>query len=222
MYHLTLKSRNVKTGKIPVSTSTAVTCPDSCPLKKSGCYADAGPLGMHWQQVTEKGRGDNWLDFVEKIKALPTDQLWRHNQAGDLVGDNQKIDFKQLKLLIDANRGKRGFTYTHKPMTKANIKAIEYANNNGFTVNLSANNLKHADKLAALRLLAPIVVIIGENLPKVNYTPKGLKIVTCPAQTSDKVTCESCGLCQLSYRKYAIGFIAHGTSKKKALIATKN
>lgn len=221
MYHLTLKSGNVKTGKIPVSTSTAKTCPDSCPLKKSGCYADAGPLGIHWKQVSENSRGDNWLNFVEKIKALPTNQLWRHNQAGDLVGDNQKIDFKQLKLLIDANHGKRGFTYTHKPMTKANIKAIEYANKNGFTVNLSANNLNHADQLAALAI-APVAVIIPENLPKVNYTPKGLKVITCPAQTSDKVTCESCGLCQLAFRKYAIGFIAHGSSKKKALIATGN
>jgi hypothetical protein len=221
MYHLTLKSSNVKTGKIPVSTSTAKTCPDACPLKNSGCYADSGPLALHWQQVTASNRGNNWLDFVEKIKALPVNQLWRHNQAGDLVGDNQKIDFKQLKLLINVNHGKRGFTYTHKPMTKANIKAVEYANENGFTVNLSANNLKHADKLAALSI-APIVVIIGENLPKVNYTPKGLKVVTCPAQTSDKVTCESCGLCQLAFRKYAIGFIAHGTSKKKDLIATGN
>lgn len=221
MYHLTLISGNVKTGKIPVSTSTAKTCPDACPLKKSGCYADAGPLAMHWQQVTASNRGDNWIDFVEKIKALPVNQLWRHNQAGDLIGENNKIDFTQLKLLIDVNRGKRGFTYTHKPTTKANIKAIEYANKNGFTVNLSANNLKHADKLAALAI-APIAVIIGENLPKVNYTPKGLKVVTCPAQTSDKVNCESCGLCQLAFRKYAIGFIAHGTSKKKALISTGN
>ena len=221
MYHLTLKSSNVKTGKIPVSTSTAKTCPDSCPLKKAGCYADSGPLALHWKQVTENNRGNNWLDFVEKISQLPVNQLWRHNQAGDLIGDNQKIDFNKLKLLIDANRGKRGFTYTHKPMTKANITAIQYANENGFTVNLSANNLNHADKLAALNI-APMVVIIGENLPKVNYTPNGLKVVTCPAQTSDKVTCESCGLCQLAFRKYAIGFIAHGTSKKKALISTGN
>jgi hypothetical protein len=221
MYHLTLKSSNVKTGKIPVSISTAKTCSDSCPLKNSGCYADSGPLSLHWKKITASNRGDNWLDFVEKIKALPPNQLWRHNQAGDLVGDNNKIDFKNLKLLIEANRGKRGFTFTHKPLTKANIASVKYANDNGFTINLSANNLNHADQLAALAI-APIAVIIGENLPKVNYTPKGLKVVTCPAQSSNRVTCKSCGLCQLAFRNYAIGFIAHGNSKKKALIATNN
>ena len=46
--HLSKKSGNVKTGKIPVSTSGRNTCPDACPLKKAnggkGCYGEGGPL----------------------------------------------------------------------------------------------------------------------------------------------------------------------------------
>jgi hypothetical protein len=37
LVHLTAKSRNVKTGAIPVSTTTAESGPDACPLKSRGC-----------------------------------------------------------------------------------------------------------------------------------------------------------------------------------------
>ena len=46
--HLTLKSRNAKVGPIPVSTSSAATCRDMCPLKAKGCYATfSRPLNLH-------------------------------------------------------------------------------------------------------------------------------------------------------------------------------
>ncbi len=47
--HLTSKSSNAKTGPIPVSTSTAAWCPDSCPLKGAGCYGNGGPLAIQWK-----------------------------------------------------------------------------------------------------------------------------------------------------------------------------
>ena len=53
--NLTLKSRNQKVGKVPVSTSGKQTCPDTCPLKESGaCYADGGPLSVFWDKVTKE------------------------------------------------------------------------------------------------------------------------------------------------------------------------
>ena len=56
--NLTLKSRNKKTGNIPVSTSGKHTCPDACPLKASGaCYAMGGPLGMFWTKVSKNEAG---------------------------------------------------------------------------------------------------------------------------------------------------------------------
>ena len=33
---LTMRSRNVKTGPIPVSTTTEATCPEACPLRRNG------------------------------------------------------------------------------------------------------------------------------------------------------------------------------------------
>ncbi len=43
-------SSNAKTGPIPVTTTSEETCPVSCPLKRNGCYADAGPLALFWRK----------------------------------------------------------------------------------------------------------------------------------------------------------------------------
>ena len=216
-YHITLKSSNAKTGKIPVTTSDARTCPDSCPLKLSKtCYAKSGNLNLHWSKVSDGSRAINFDQLLEAIRNLPVNQLWRHNQAGDLPGFNETIDVNTMYQLIDANRGKRGFTYTHKPLNSENAAIIKQANQNGFTVNVSANNLTQADNYKALDV-APVVAIIGDNLPKTFKTVAGNRVVTCPAQTNDRTSCETCGLCQRSERDYIIGFIAHGTSKKRLL-----
>jgi hypothetical protein len=43
--HFTLKSANVKTGPIPVSTTERASCPSDCKMK-SECYAASGPLAL--------------------------------------------------------------------------------------------------------------------------------------------------------------------------------
>ena len=215
-YKLTLKSRNEKTGPIPVSTSSRETCPDACPLKNAGCYAEGFKLSQVWDKVTAGNLGATDFDsFCHSVAALPDNALWRHNQAGDLPGENNKIDKRALKKLVKANKGKRGFTYTHKPPTKSNIAAIANANENGFTINLSANNLKHADTLAKTGL--PVVVILpkafGDNGVHHIVTAGNNSVIQCPATYRDNVTCKSCGLCALSKNRAIVGFPAHGTGK---------
>ncbi len=218
--HLVLKSRNAKVGPIPVSTTSAATCPDACPLKAAGCYADGGPLAMHWRAVTEGKRGVEWPVFTAAIAALPEGQLWRHNQAGDLPGHGDRIDVAQLEGLVTANTGRRGFTYTHKPVTgdnRVNRVMIAAANMHGFTVNLSANTLADADTLAALNI-GPVVVVqdVAEGERHDTVTPEGRAVKTCPATYRDDVTCLSCQLCQRRDRKVIVGFPAHGMRKKAA------
>lgn len=215
---LTLESRNAKTGKIPVSTTTALTCPLSCPFNtanEGGCYASGGPLRIQWGKVTDGKAGMGWTAFCEAVSKLPEDQLWRHNQAGDLPGNRVKINRPALERLVKANRGKRGFTYTHYSMHDAgNRDAVAYANANGFTVNLSGNNLKHADELADLGI-APVVVVLPASQTENTTTPKGRKVVVCPATIRDDVNCKTCGLCA-RLRDAIIGFPAHGAAHRKA------
>lgn len=215
---LTMVSRNEKTGPIPVSTTTKEACPNDCPFLAGGCYAKGGPLAIYWGKVTNKTAGMAWHDFTKAIAKLPRGILWRHNQAGDLPGNGHTIDAEALSQLVRANRGKRGFTYTHYNATQvaSNAEAIAKANAEGFTINLSANNPAHADQLAGLGI-APVVVVLPATVSgkQTLETPKGRKIVVCPATYRDDVTCASCGLCQRQ-REAIVGFPAHGASKRKA------
>lgn len=217
--HLTLVSRNAKTGPIPVSTTTFATCPTSCPLQGNGCYAEAGHVGMFWRKVTQGKAGGDWQAFTKAVARLPKGTLWRHNQAGDLPSsDRVHIDADAMAQLVRANRGKRGFTYTHHNVTHiaTNAQIVREANNSGFTINLSANNLKHADALADLGI-APVVVVLPQSVQgnQTLATPKGRKVVVCPATYREDVTCATCGLCA-RLRDAIVGFPAHGVSKAKA------
>lgn len=213
--HLTLKSANVKTGPIPVSTSSSETCPSSCPFNGSGCYAASGPLAIHWREVTENRRGYDFPEFLKAIEALPNGSTWRHNQAGDLAGAGETINPEALGDLVKANLGKNGFTYTHKTKEASNFQWIKAANEWGFTVNMSANNLEHADSLYDTEAGPVVTVLPIDSAPK-TLTPKGRVVITCPATYKDNVNCASCKLCAISDRKTIIGFPVHGTQKKKA------
>ena len=207
-FSFTRESGNIKTGAIPVTMTSRNSCPKSCAFYDKGCYAKSGPLSWHWKKVKQ-----SFSHLIESIASLPADTFWRHNQAGDLVGVNEKINFLALKQIVKANKGKRGFTYTHKYNDKSNFKKIKFCNDNGFTVNLSANNVKEVDKLAKLKI-APVVVVLPENAPDTIITKAGNEIIVCPAQRKEGVTCSSCQLCQKVNRSVVVGFRAHGTAKK--------
>ena len=219
--HLTLISQNGKTGPIPVTTSESSTCPNECPFRDGSCYAKSGPLAIHWSKVSKGERGDSLEALAKQIKAFPRGQIWRHNQAGDLPGFSNAIDSDKLSQIVAANKGRRGFTYTHKPcegdsnQSTSNRVAVRFANREGFTVNLSANNISHADRLVDLQA-GPVVCVVPEATQDVFYTPQGRKGIVCPAQQRDDITCANCQLCSRSNRSVIIGFRAHGASKRKA------
>ena len=210
---VTLVSSNKKTGPIPVSTSSATTCPDACPFKASGCYAKSGPLALHWSKVTSGLRGLQWTEFLDVVRSFAEGQLWRHNQAGDLPGDGDKIDGVALAQLAKANDGRRGFTYTHKPVNRTNLKAIRTANRAGFVINLSANSIQHADTLAEFGL--PVAAVVPQSSPDRFTTPAGNKVVICPAQRVAGISCDKCRLCAKADRTFIIGFRPHGTGARK-------
>jgi hypothetical protein len=217
MFHITPKSKNAKVGKMAVTTSTATTCPSACPFKDNGCYAESGPLKLHWLKVTEGERGDDWSTFLDKIKDMPEGSKWRHNQAGDLPGDTKDLDSAKCADLAKANEGKRGFTYTHYDVLDnfQNAITVNIMNHLGFTVNVSANNLDHADQLCDLDI-APVATVLPIEQTTNTVTPKGRKVVVCPATYKDEVSCADCMLCEKRDRKVIVGFPAHGTSKRKA------
>lgn len=205
--HLSLKSANVKTGPIPVSTTERDSCPADCAMR-SECYAASGPLALHWAAVSAGTRGTDWGRFCQSIEALPEGQLWRHNQAGDLPQVGGTVDAVKLGQLVAANRGKRGFTYSHH-RDASSLGWIRHANEWGFTVNLSANDLTDADTLADTGA-GPVVVVLPSTQSQNTVTPAGRKVVVCPATQRADVSCATCQLCQRQ-RDTIVGFPAHGS-----------
>jgi hypothetical protein len=234
-------SQNAKTGPIPASIVERASCWPGCALYENGCYAETGALAIHWSRVSSGLAGESWSEFCEKVAALRPGRLWRYAQAGDLPGYGAEIDGALLDELVAANIRKNAIAFTHKPVLGDDPVAIENrrliaaAVKAGFTVNLSADNPAHADRLAELGI-APVVTVlarayarkalrhrfkrrrdewaetIGEwrdrtgSMPR--HTPAGTRIAICPATYSD-ATCKSCGACTHG-RDAVIGFPAHG------------
>lgn len=216
LYHLTRVSSNSKCGPIPVTTSSKNTCPSSCALKGNGCYAESGPLALHWAAVSNGARGVPLDQLCAQIKKLPKRQLWRWAQAGDLPGDGHRIDADALDLLIEANKGRRGFGYTHYAASDPhNAEAIRAANDAGFVINLSADTLEDVDALVALDV-APVACVLPIGTEKPLRTKGGNFVAVCPATLRDDITCASCGICAVPGHKAVIGFPAHGSGAKKA------
>lgn len=231
-FHITLKSENAKTGPIPVTTSPRQTCPDTCPYKDGPCYANSGPLRFHWDKVTNGSRKvlHTWDELLAVIRALHYKQLWRHNQAGDLQHGNGYILDEELRALARANKGRRGFTYTHhvlvgdSPRARMNRKAALEANRMGFTVNASCDSIDQAEQTWESGI--PAVVVTDGNRPKKFRTPRGYLVVQCPATYMDNMNCARCGLCQKQttpvgggkeVMRPIVAFPAHGNGKKQLL-----
>jgi hypothetical protein len=209
-------------------------------LRKT-CYAKYSFLGMFWRKVSAGKLGEPFAAFLRSLAdalAKNPAPIWRHNQAGDLPGKGNTIDRAKLKALaeVSAASGRRGFTYTHKPVraadvpsgsesqrfriAAANLAAIKAAEEVGFTINLSANNLAHADTLATGTGL-PVCVTVPQSTPATFYTPQGRKGIVCPAQTRSAVSCATCRLCANPSRPVLIGFRFHGTGATSGETETK-
>lgn len=213
-YHLTRLSQNTKLGGIPASVTSRSTCPDRCNFKNNGCYAEVGPLSWHWDRVDDGRRGGTLEEFCDQVRALPRHTMWRYAVAGDLPGDGTHIDPFALHHLVSANRGRRGFGFSHyDPRLTKNASALEYANQQKFTINLSAETLEEVDEFMALGI-APVVVVLPVDQVDTVKTPAGNTVMVCPASIGN-TTCALCGICAEANRKFAVGFPAHGGRKRK-------
>ena len=217
----TSEGPQAKIGRMFNSSTEEKSCPRTCPLKGMGCYAELGHVGMAWRRLNngEIKSLTDWSGFCQKIKRLPKGTMWRHNVAGDLPHSGGRIDKDALSALVRANKGRNGFTYTHHALSDENLSQVKSANDNGFTINLSANGMHQVDDYADTGI--PVVTVLPMDAPKVQRTAKGRKVVVCPAVNSKRVKCDTCGICANPDRGYIIGFPAHGARKRKATAVAK-
>jgi len=192
------------------------SCSPSCPFKGRGCYAESGPLSWRWRKASANGLA--WEAFCGWVANLPAGTVWRHNDAGDLPHHEGTIDREACLALARANRGRRGYTYTHHRVAGKSLQARKNRNTLrklrrlGFVVSLSTESLSQADAFAELGI-GPVVVVLPESYPDTGRTPAGRKVIMCLHQTGKRENCVGCGLCADPDRLYVIGFRAHGVKR---------
>jgi hypothetical protein len=213
-YHVTLRSSNRKTGPMTVVTSSKSTCPSICALKGHGCYAESGPLNIVWTRLNSPNAGLSFEHMVQVIRNLPDGSIWRYGQAGDLPGDGLFLDADAIKTLVEASQGKRGYTYTHySPTVNHNANIIQYANANGFTINMSADNLWTADEYHSMKI-GPVVSIVPRRCPDFVDRTIGNPVIVCGSQVDKYMTCCACQRCMSPQRTGIVGFRIHGSRPK--------
>jgi hypothetical protein len=152
-----------------------------------------------------------WGEFCAVVRNLAPKEIWRHNVAGDLPGVGEDIDEEKLEELVEAAKGTRGFTYTHKFRGERSALVRRANERKGLVINLSVDGPHEVD--AAVELGAgPVVTVLHSDARDRERTRAGRQIVVCPAQTKH-VQCIDCGLCARPGRKVVIGFRAHGCAK---------
>ena len=211
---LTAISSNRKTGAIPTSTTEKASCPSTCPFLLKGCYAKGGPQNIHWSAISRGERGMVWSEFTSAIRKLKRGQLWRHNVSVDLPHSDGVIDSAKVSALVDANRGRKGYTYTHHILNNENLAIIQESNKNGFTINASCESVDVADSVMTEHNIPAVAVINSEESRRFFTTTSGRKVIVCPATVHDNVSCADCGICANANRSAIVAFPAHGNAKK--------
>jgi len=230
---ITHKSGNRITGPIMITTSPRSSCPSACPLRKgSEAKKPACVMPSTVISVITSGPGliEPALDkrsvagfastaFMNCSLPFATNRPVRSGvitrRAIYRATTKMTISRTRLQRLTEANRGRQGFTYTHFDVLNnaENRIAIAEANQDGFTINLSADTLAEGRSTGGA-YIAPVTVVVPAGTKGNTTTPEGRKVVICPARTQDNVTCASCGLCQRQ-RSAIIAFPALGRAKDR-------
>jgi len=218
-FHFVKKSGNKKTGIMPVTYNSRQTCPTDCIFKKEnggGCYAENYHTRLNWDKVTAGTRGGSFKELLENIKGLKPGTIWRACVAGDIPANiNGEISRTYIKGLTAANKGLKGYSYTHRKLSLGeNISLLKTANKQGLTINISTETETAADNVIKNKL--PAVMVVKSTETRNSWTTKGgNKVLICLAQTAGK-SCIDCKLCQdRPSPKLIIAFKAHGNQAKK-------
>lgn len=221
LVHLTARSGNSKTGEIPVTYRPMSTCEPTCAFLPTGttggCYGTGRifAIAAKFAQATV-----SYSALVDRMRKglSPSARYLRDRVVGDIVTENSEIDHNYISGIADLAREFQliafGYTHAWRRFSKDDVARVAAT---GYVMNASCET--RADVRAAIDLGMPVtiasdLVTEGETFTRPDGTTA--RIVTCPAQTRENVTCASCGLCAKANRAAIVRFEIHGMAKKRA------
>lgn len=214
---VSMRSANRKTGPIPVTARTGSTCPASCPLVNpetlepgDGCYGH-GRIAYHARRLGTQERA-----VLKQIaREAPLGGLVRHHEVGDVMRDGRPDTryLAQLAQLAADRPDLRHILYTHA-WRELDASALP------FTMNASCETREEIEDASARGFL-PVVIVQDHADELIGSYVDGRKVIVCPADTDERVTCSACGLCAKAdtpkHRRAVVAFPAHGPTRKAAI-----
>lgn len=193
-----------KTGPVSAWYTSENTCPNTCPFKGNGCYAENFHCHMAWKKATNPLE-----DCYQKSEEVGLLDLMRLNIAGDLaIPGTSKINLALVDWLIRRFGGRtKAWGYTHCRPDAFNKAVVQYANANGLALSFSVESLKKAQELQAEGV--PVVVATD----KIKATDNTYHL--CQGGKNG-VNCRKCRICLNSSREKIVVFNLHGTKAKAA------
>jgi hypothetical protein len=197
------------------------SCPSSCKLKDSGCYAQVGNVAIHLRKLDKTAHKKTALDVArDEARAIdesygggpvPKDRILRLHVSGDC---RTKRSAQILAAAIRRWKRRGGgnvWTYTHSWRT---IPRDAWGD---ISVFASIEDPRDASNARA-RGYASAVIVPKHEGEKLHSLPNtSTEFVPCPAQTKD-IPCSDCQLCCqdefLRKMNRGISFAAHGPVNK--------
>lgn len=201
-----LRSSNRKTGPAVVTYTGLETCPASCPFHPvhgGGCYG----TGLGFGRVGAMNR-EPWPDaFAAIVEGAPYRGLVRFGGLGDWLTSSGEVDRPRIRAALEVlalRRDLSAITFSHA------WEAIGPAPAPWWSASCSTDG----EVRAARRLgWCPVRTRSkGEQLR--TYSP-AVREVPCPAETAERVTCDTCRLCSKD-RAAVVTFTYHGPARALA------
>lgn len=195
------------------------TCPNSCPLKGKGCYAQTSFTGIITARLNKQAKGRTILQLA-RAEAKVIDNSYKGGKVPNrdmrlhVAGDSRTITGSRIINAAVGRWKKRGgrscWSYTH---AWKHVPRSEWSN-----VSMLASITTTAEVEEARKQGYAPSIVVGEHPSDKAYTLPGSETtwIPCPNQTRG-VGCSDCRLCFKADWLYetnrGISFSAHGVFK---------
>jgi hypothetical protein len=202
-----LLSTNRKLGWASATYAAQASCPERCPLRGAGCYAEHGPVGIITRRLnrTQAEPLDVARAEAEAIATLPGMLDLRLHVVGDCASDAAAA-IVSAAALRQTRPGRAVWTYTH---AWRDVDRAAWAE-----VSILASLEDPRDIPAARERGYAAALIVPEHTSDALHHRHGERLLPCPEQTRG-VRCSECRLCmdaeRLHRERITITFRPHGT-----------
>lgn len=215
---LTSVHHNAKLGRGVLHTSASqITCPASCPLRRAGCYAEGGRVGLISRDLNAVAQRDgHTAESVIRLEAglirglNPTKPLRLH-----VVGDAPTE--RCAAILADACAERTGptWTYTH---AWRDVRRLAWGGVQVWASLDSPAQMEQAEEQGYQQM----ALVVAEHKSASARLEKGRLHIPCPAQTKQGVTCAKCRICWHGPERWrhrgvdsvVVEFAVHGRSHR--------